>query len=245
MAAEESADFEDDRSFLNKEARIRRHTLKFYNKRREDFKTGKDFDDYLEEIEDIISNLVHEIDVEVTKKKVDQYRRENQDLIGQNQARRVEEDRHTMEVLAHEERERLAKLAELRKVDAEIEEEARRKRRQEELEELQRVALGEKEAAKLKRKKDKREKKEKRKQAAVELAAAEAKAKASEVDTRPMFFRPVFPNPQPRPLPMKDTAGRATSNAHSRAKAGGFHTETAEERAFLEFKQAMLFVVKP
>lgn len=244
MAAEDSADFEDDRAFLNKEARIRRRTLRIYNKRREEFASDREYDDYLEEIEDIILNLVNEIDVDATQKKVEKYRRENQDVIGQNQARRAEEERHTLGLLAHEERERVAKLAELRKIDAEIEEEAKRKRREEELEELQRVALGEKEAARLKRKKEKRERKERRKQEAADLAVAEARMKAAEIDTRPMFFRPNFPNPPPKPHYNSIVDGQEVSAA-SRAAAGGFKAEIAMQRARLEFDQCMLVLIKP
>jgi CDK-activating kinase assembly factor MAT1 len=199
----------------------------------------------LELVEDIIYNLVNEVDVDNTKAKVEQYRRENQDSIGQNEARRTEEDRQAVEVLARTERNRLATLANLRKQDQELEDQARRRRQQEEIEQVQRVALGEKEAARLKAKLEKRERKERRKLAAADEAVAAARAKAAEPDIRPMFFRPAFPNPLPRPTPGLQVAdGDDDCHPVSRGAAGGFNQDVAQSRAQLEFMSAMLLISK-
>lgn len=243
---QDSADFEDDRGALNKEARYRRHTLKIYNKRRDDFDDDHHFDNYLEEVEDIVFNLANDIDVEETKAKVEMYRRKNQDVIGQNQALRSEEERRAAEFLARSERERVAALAALRKHDAELEEQARRERREVELEEMQRVALGAEEAARLKKKKDKQLARERRRQEKEEAEAAAARARAAEVDTKPMYFRPAFPNPPPRVIPESQPADAAMGEATAlhggvRAAAGGWRPETEVERASREFNDALKF----
>lgn len=238
---EVSADFEDDRGSLNKEARYRRHTLKIYNRRRDDFGSERDYDNYLEEIEDIVFNLANDIDVDETKARVESYRRKNQDLIGQNQALRSEDERKAAETLARSERERVAKLSALRKSDAQREEEVRRQRRELEVEELQLASLGEEEAARLKRRKGRKLEKKQRalqKQAADE---ADALAKATEVDMKPMFCRPTFPYPQPcvvdddTILIMSEVAGSI------RGTAGGWRHATELERALDEFSEALLF----
>jgi CDK-activating kinase assembly factor MAT1 len=239
----DDADFEDDRALINKEARFRRHTLKVFNKRREDFSSDREFDDYLEMIEDIVFNLSNDVDVGETKARVEIYKRENQELIGQNQALRSEEERRGAETLARAERERVAKLTALRKRDAEIEEEARRKRRELELEEMQRVSLGEAEAARLKKKKERKLLKEQlqlEKQAAEEAAA---RAKAAEVDTRPMYCRPAFPCPPPQAV-LSVPGDRATVfSTNTRGAAGGWRQATEMERAKQEFAEALRFAI--
>lgn len=69
---------------VEKEVDIRKKILKDYNKKEEDFETVNDYNDYLEEIENIIFNLVNGIDVEETQKKIERYRRENKELIFRN-----------------------------------------------------------------------------------------------------------------------------------------------------------------
>ena len=52
---------------LNKEVETRRRILSIFNKELEDFKTKSEFDDYLEEREDIMFNLSQGIDVKATE----------------------------------------------------------------------------------------------------------------------------------------------------------------------------------
>lgn len=238
---EVSADFEDDRGSLNKEARYRRHTLKIFNRRREDFPSEHDYDNYLEEVEDIVFNLANDIDVDETKARVESYRRKNQDLIGQNQALRSEDERKAAETLARSERERVAKLSALRKCDAEREEEARRIRRELEREELQRASLGKEEAARLKRKKDRRL--EKKQRALQKQAADEAnlRLKAALVDTKPMFCRPAFPNPPPCAVEDESLQLGLKVSGSTRGIAGGWLESTELQRALLEFSEALRF----
>ena len=75
--------FED--SFVEREIDVRKKIVKVFNKREEDFSESEDplraYNDYLEEIEVIIFNLVNKIDVESTKKKVEKYKKENEAVI--------------------------------------------------------------------------------------------------------------------------------------------------------------------
>ena len=76
-----------------KEYRTRKQVMKWFNKRREDFETLKDFNDYLEEIEDIIFNLINQIDVERTNSRIESYRRSNQEVILKNATRQTKESK--------------------------------------------------------------------------------------------------------------------------------------------------------
>jgi hypothetical protein len=79
-------------SEVKKEIHIRKTILKDFNKTREDFKTFKEYNDYLEQVEDIIFNLVNGIDVEETKKKIKEYKKENEEQIIINQSKKVFEE---------------------------------------------------------------------------------------------------------------------------------------------------------
>lgn len=77
--------FED--SMVEKEMDIRKRVLKDFNKKEEDFSTLREYNDYLEEIEVIIYNLVNNIDVVGTNKRIEQYKRDNKELIMKNKAK--------------------------------------------------------------------------------------------------------------------------------------------------------------
>jgi CDK-activating kinase assembly factor MAT1 len=77
--------FED--AFVEKEVDIRRRVLKDFNKREEDFETLNDFNEYLEEVENIIFNLCNNIDIVATNQRIDQFKKENKEIIAKNKAR--------------------------------------------------------------------------------------------------------------------------------------------------------------
>ena len=89
--------FED--SAVDKEVDIRKRVLKDFNKRQEDFSTLRDYNDYLEEIESIIFSLVYNIDIINTNKRIEQYKRENKDVIKKNQSRQSQEEIEIEELL--------------------------------------------------------------------------------------------------------------------------------------------------
>ncbi|KAJ1507479.1 CDK-activating kinase assembly factor MAT1, partial [Coelomomyces lativittatus] len=55
-----------------------------YNKRQDDFSTVRLYNDFLEQVEEIIFNLVNEIDVKATEERVERYKKENQENIVKN-----------------------------------------------------------------------------------------------------------------------------------------------------------------
>ncbi|CAH1795905.1 unnamed protein product [Owenia fusiformis] len=94
--------FED--SSVEKEMDIRKKILRDYNKQEEDFPTLRAYNDYLEDIETTIFNLANGVDVEETKKKIEQYKKENKDTIRKNQSK-LSRDEELIEALIEEERE--------------------------------------------------------------------------------------------------------------------------------------------
>lgn len=84
--------FEDAK--VEKEVDIRRNIMKDFNKQEEDFDTLAEYNDYLEEIEEIIYNLDNGIDVEFTKKKVETHRKENKAAIKKNMHRQSKDQKY-------------------------------------------------------------------------------------------------------------------------------------------------------
>eukprot|EP00887_Chlorella_sp_A99_P001423 scaffold8.g1423.t1 len=64
-----------------------------FNKREDDFESRAEYDDYLEEREDIIFNLVEGNDVKAMEQKIEEYRKANAESIVRNEARKAEEAR--------------------------------------------------------------------------------------------------------------------------------------------------------
>ena len=58
-----------------------------FNKRREDFGSLRDFNDYLETIEDIIFNLSNNIEIIETNKKIQAYKEANKESIIRNRVK--------------------------------------------------------------------------------------------------------------------------------------------------------------
>lgn len=76
---------------FNKEMAIRKRIASIYNKRAEDFTSLREYNDYLEEVEDMIVNLSEGIDVPTIEVRIAQYQRENAEQIMNAQARKAEE----------------------------------------------------------------------------------------------------------------------------------------------------------
>ncbi|PNW71751.1 hypothetical protein CHLRE_16g672753v5 [Chlamydomonas reinhardtii] len=74
---------------LEKELKVRRRILAIYNKDRDDFDSKEKFDDYLEEVEDIIWRLSNNVDIERTEAQVRRYRSANQEQINSKSARQA------------------------------------------------------------------------------------------------------------------------------------------------------------
>lgn len=66
---------------------IRKRVLRDYNKKEEDFATLREYNDYLEEIETIVYNLTNNIDIVATNKRIEQYKRDNREIILKNKSK--------------------------------------------------------------------------------------------------------------------------------------------------------------
>ncbi|XP_044021914.1 CDK-activating kinase assembly factor MAT1 isoform X2 [Siniperca chuatsi] len=84
---------------VDKEVEIRKKVLKIYNKRDVDFSSLREYNDYLEQVEDIVYNLTNNIDMENTKLRMEQYQRENRDIIQKNKAKLTREQEELEELL--------------------------------------------------------------------------------------------------------------------------------------------------
>lgn len=109
---------------VEKEVDIRKRVLRDYNKKEEDFANLREYNDYLEEIETIIYNLANNIDVINTNKRIEQYKKENKDLILKNKGKIGREEYELEELLEYEKQQE-----DLRKKEARFEEEEAKKKK--------------------------------------------------------------------------------------------------------------------
>ncbi|KAJ3697392.1 hypothetical protein LUZ61_001097 [Rhynchospora tenuis] len=75
----------------NREINIRRRISNIFNKREEDFSSLREYNDYLEEVEDMTCKLVDGIDVALIEAHIAKYQEENAEQIMNNRARKAEE----------------------------------------------------------------------------------------------------------------------------------------------------------
>ncbi|KAK4760677.1 hypothetical protein SAY87_005570 [Trapa incisa] len=76
---------------FNKEISIRRRISSIFNKREEDFPSLREYNDYLEEVEEMTINYVEGVDVPLIEAKISKYQEENSEQIMINRARKAEE----------------------------------------------------------------------------------------------------------------------------------------------------------
>ncbi|KAJ1530567.1 hypothetical protein ONE63_005452 [Megalurothrips usitatus] len=119
--------FED--SNVEKEVDIRRRVLRDFNKKEEDFSSLREYNDYLEEVETIIFNLVNNVDQLETNKKIEKFKKENRELILKNKARAGREEAELEALLEEEAAQEEARRAQ---IAMEEKEEKRRKIRNKE-----------------------------------------------------------------------------------------------------------------
>lgn len=121
--------FEDPQ--VEKEVDIRKRILRDYNKREDDFSTLVEYNDYLEEIEIIVFNLCNDLDLLETNKKIEQYKKENKEVIMKNKKKMGKEEYEIESMLELEKQ-----MEELRKKELEELEHETKKRKQREKEKL-------------------------------------------------------------------------------------------------------------
>lgn len=84
---------------VEKEVDIRKRVLRDFNKKEEDFSSLAEYNDYLEEIETIIYNLMNDIDIIETNKKIEMYKKENRELIMKNKTKLGREEYELEEII--------------------------------------------------------------------------------------------------------------------------------------------------
>lgn len=125
---------------VDKEVEIRKKVLKIYNKRDFDFSSLREYNDYLEQVEEIVFNLTNNIDVEDTKLKMEQYQRENRDVIQRNKAKLTREQEELEELLLLEQQGNEQRRLDLLK-EEQRQLQAKRKNKQALLDELEQSQL--------------------------------------------------------------------------------------------------------
>ncbi|CAM8931030.1 unnamed protein product [Rhodiola kirilowii] len=76
---------------FSKEMQIRRRIAGIFNKREEDFESLREYNDYLEEVEDMTCNLIDGVNVPAIEEKIARYQEENAEQIMIAKARKAEE----------------------------------------------------------------------------------------------------------------------------------------------------------
>jgi len=69
---------------VEKEVDVRRRVMRDFNRREEEFPSLREYNDYLEFVETVIFNLTNGVNVESTKKQIEDYRRKHRDQIQRN-----------------------------------------------------------------------------------------------------------------------------------------------------------------
>ena len=121
--------------------------MKSFNRREDEFETLKDYNDYLNEVEDLTFNLIYKVDVEATEAKLRRYKEENDAAILENLKLEAESTRDVQARQAAENQAtRLRREAQLRE-----DEEERRERQEARQNILDQLASGDGDAEKIAR----------------------------------------------------------------------------------------------
>ena len=94
--------FED--ASIDKEVDIRRRILKDFNKHEEDFETLREYNDYLEMVEDIIFNLTNNVDILETNKKIQNYKENNKEITIKNRTKLSKDALEIEDILSMEQK---------------------------------------------------------------------------------------------------------------------------------------------
>ncbi|KAM9293967.1 CDK-activating kinase assembly factor MAT1 [Gastrophryne carolinensis] len=121
---------------IDKEVEIRKKILKIYNKREEDFPSLREYNDFLEEIEEIVFNLTNNVDLENTRKKMDLYQKMNKDTIQRNKVKLTREQEELEEALETERHVDEQRRLQIQK-EEQLQQKMKRKNKQELLDQLE------------------------------------------------------------------------------------------------------------
>ncbi|KAJ8330670.1 TFIIH/NER complex subunit, variant 2 [Batrachochytrium dendrobatidis] len=97
-----------DDLYVEKEIQIRKKVGRYFNKRLEDFAGNlRLYNDYLEEVEEILFNMINDVDVQQTQERIERFRLENKEIIAANIAIQRSEERAAFLLLEKEKKEKL------------------------------------------------------------------------------------------------------------------------------------------
>lgn len=77
---------------MEREVDVRKRVARTFNQREDDFDTLEDYNNYLEEVEGIVFNLVNNVDAEETEAKLQAYEQANRSRILANSVRQKQDD---------------------------------------------------------------------------------------------------------------------------------------------------------
>ncbi|XP_035904849.1 CDK-activating kinase assembly factor MAT1 [Anopheles stephensi] len=109
--------FED--SNVDKEVQIRKRILKDFNKKEDDFASLDEYNDYLETIEELVFNLCNNIDIINTNKRIEQYKRDNRDVIMKNKSKLSKDELELEQIVEYEKEQFEQRRKELAMIEAE------------------------------------------------------------------------------------------------------------------------------
>ncbi|KAJ1030033.1 hypothetical protein NDA16_000946 [Ustilago loliicola] len=121
---------------VEREVAVRRQVAKLFNRREDDFVDLKAYNDYLEEVEEITFNLIHEIDLPRTNAKLEQYQAAHRSAIASSANISQQESDRQARLDEEEKAAKKARAERLRK-EEELEREEREKERLEMMRELE------------------------------------------------------------------------------------------------------------
>lgn len=121
---------------MEREVAVRRKVARLFNRRQEDFVDLKAYNDYLEEVEEITFNLIHEIDLPRTNAKLEQYEAAHRSTIASSANISQQESDRQARVDEEEKQAKKARAERVRQQE-EAEREEREKERLEMMRELE------------------------------------------------------------------------------------------------------------
>ncbi|SNX84066.1 related to TFB3 - TFIIH subunit (transcription/repair factor) [Melanopsichium pennsylvanicum] len=176
---------------VEREVAVRRTVAKLFNRREDDFINLKAYNDYLEEVEEITFNLIHEIDLPRTNAKLEQYQAAHRTAIASSAHISQQESDRQARLDEEEKQAKKARSERLRKEEV-VEREEREKERVEMMRELERGADPEEVLEKQRKRRQEREMRQRiqevearRREKEVAQASANGENGAGATDRRP------------------------------------------------------------
>ncbi|KAI6646761.1 hypothetical protein LOD99_12881 [Oopsacas minuta] len=86
-----------DDMYIERDVNIRKEIMRDFNKREEDFDTLEEYNDYLENVEEMIHKRVNNINILEISSEIEKYKKDNRDQIYRNRRKQEQEIRDTQD----------------------------------------------------------------------------------------------------------------------------------------------------